>query len=137
MNSDTDDQKRKVVVPLELICDAIDMANDEWQQYLDIEEMEVVSLPEYPFGGEYDAEDQELADLIEEGWLTRFFRLPSRFDIDEYHIMEEFPREGRRIPWKVQSVEKAHSAGLRMAYTDWALKRTGMLLRMPCIVKLQ
>ena len=90
MNSDTDDQKRKVVVPLELICDAIDMANDEWQQYLDIEEMEVVSLPEYPFGGEYDAEDQELADVIEEGWLTRFFRLPSRFDIDEYHIMEEF-----------------------------------------------
>lgn len=90
MNSDTDDQKRKVVVPLNLICDAIEMANDEWQQYLDIEEMEVVSLPEYPFGGEYDEEDQELADLIEEGWLTRFFRLPSRFDIDEYHIMEEF-----------------------------------------------
>lgn len=89
MHSDTDDQKRKVVVPLNLICDAIDMANDEWRQYLDIEEMEIVSVPEYPFGGD-DEEDQELADMIEEGWLTRFFGLPSRFDISEYNIMEEF-----------------------------------------------
>ena len=88
MNSEADNQKRNVVVPLNLICDAIDMANDEWRQYLDIEEMEVVSVPEYPFGD--DDEDQELADMIEEGWLTRYFALPSRFDIDEYNIMEEF-----------------------------------------------
>lgn len=91
MNSDADNQRGKVVVPLSLICDAIDMASDEWQQYLDIEEMEVVSALEDTFG-EDDEENQELADMIEEGWLTRFFRLPSKFDIDEYHIMEEFIR---------------------------------------------
>ncbi len=90
MDFDTKNQEGKVIVPLNLICDAIDMANDEWRQYLDIEKMEVVSVSEYPFGGEYDAEEQELADMIEEGWLTRFFGLPSRFDIDEYNIMEEF-----------------------------------------------
>ena len=56
----------KPMVPLDIIIDAIEMADDEWNQYLDIEKMEVVSLPEYPFGGEYDEEDQELADLIDE-----------------------------------------------------------------------
>ena len=78
------------VVPLDIIIDAIEMADDEWNQYLDIEKMEAVSLPEYPFGGEYDEEDQELADLIDEEWNTRFFPLPSKYDIHEYSIMEQF-----------------------------------------------
>lgn len=90
MNSNTRNKKPKVIVPLNLISDAIEMASDEWNQYLDIKEMEVVSLPEYPFGGEYDGEDQELSDLIEEEWNVRFFGLPSKFEIHEYSIMEQF-----------------------------------------------
>ena len=77
----------KVVVPLKLIRDAIEMVSDEWKQYLDIEKMEVVSLPEYLYAGEYDEEDQEMADMIEEGWRVRFFGLPSKFDVHEYSIM--------------------------------------------------
>ena len=84
------DSNHKPIVPLNIIVDAIEMANDEWNQYLDIEKMEVVSLPEYPFGGEYDEEDQELADLIDEEWNKRFFPLPSQYDIHEYSIMERF-----------------------------------------------
>lgn len=87
---DTKDRQEQVMVPLNLVLDAIEMADDEWTQYLDIEKMEVVSLPESPFMGEYDEEDQELAELIEEGWLERFFKLPSKFEIHEYSIMEEF-----------------------------------------------
>lgn len=83
-------KKDKIRVRLDVIVDAIEMANHEWNQYLDIETMEVVSLPEYPFAGEYDEEDQELAELIEEGWNVRFFSLPSKYDIHEYDIMERF-----------------------------------------------
>lgn len=90
MDEKKTDRENKVTVPLSLICDAVEMADDEWNQYLDIEKMEVVSIPEYPFMGEYDEEDQELADMIEEGWNIRFFRLPSKFDIHEYSIMEQF-----------------------------------------------
>lgn len=86
----SNDKKNKVVIPLSLIYDAIEMADDAWNQYLDIEKMEVVSLPESPFMGEYDEDDRKLADLIEEGWHTRFFGLPSKFDIHEYNIMERF-----------------------------------------------
>ncbi len=79
-----------VMVPLQLICDAIESANSEWKQYLDIENMEVVCLPEYSFMGEYDEKYQELADTIEEERRARFFALPSQFDIHEYSIMERF-----------------------------------------------
>jgi len=90
MNSSFKNNDRKVIVPLDIICDAIESADNEWRQYLDIESMEVVSLPESPFMGEYDEEDEKLADMIEEGWHTRFFGLPSKFDIHEYSIMEDF-----------------------------------------------
>lgn len=83
-------QQNKVIVPLEIIVDAIETADNEWKQYLDIEDMEVVMLPESPFLGKYDEEDQELADMIEEGWHERFFGLPTKFDIHEYGIMEDF-----------------------------------------------
>lgn len=90
MNMKNNNKKNEVTVPLNIIRDAIEMADNEWNQYLDIEKMEIVSLPEYPFMGEYDKEDQELYDMIEEGWHTRFFGLPSKIDIHEYRIMESF-----------------------------------------------
>ena len=90
MKSNGNDRPGRVTVPLQLVYDAIETADDTWKQYLDIEKMEIVSLPEAPFMGEYDEEDQELADMIEEGWHTRFFGLPTRFDIHEYSIMERF-----------------------------------------------
>lgn len=82
--------KEDVVIPLKIIINAIESADDEWNQYLDIEKMEVVMLPESPFGGEYEEDDQELSDLIEEEWNIRFFALPSKYDIHEYNIMEQF-----------------------------------------------
>jgi len=90
MNVKKKNKQNKIVVPLNLICDAIEAVDDEWNQYLDIEKMEVVSLPQNSFLGEYDEEDQELADLIEEEWGVRFFGLPSKFAVNEYSLMENF-----------------------------------------------
>ena len=59
-------ERAKVKVPLKLIVDAVEMADDMWNQYLDIEKMEVVSLMEDSF--DYDEEDRELSELIEEEW---------------------------------------------------------------------
>lgn len=92
-NTDSDsatEEDGNVVVPLEIIIDAIESVNDEWNQYLDIENMEVVMLPEYPFAGEYDEDEKELAEQIEEEWNIRFYGLPSKYDVHEYSIMERF-----------------------------------------------
>lgn len=82
-------KERKITVPLNLIVDAVESADANWNQYLDIEKLEVISLPE-----EYNIcgmeEDLKMYELIEEEWQVRFFALPSTFDIHEYSIMEKF-----------------------------------------------
>lgn len=75
-------------VPLKQIIDAMEMASDEWDQYLDIATMSIVSLPQFDDGIGMDHES--LADRIEAGLNTRYFRLPRKFDIHEYSIMERF-----------------------------------------------
>ena len=79
-----------VVVPLKIIIDGIEGANADWNQYLDIEKMEVVMLPEDTFEAEFDEDDEKLSELIDEQWNVRFFSLPSQYDIHEYSIMEQF-----------------------------------------------
>lgn len=83
-------EKSSIKIPLKIVIDAVEMAEDEWNQYLDIETMEVVSLPSFPFADDLDEEDEELSELIEEEWNVRFFGLPSKFEIHEYSIMEQF-----------------------------------------------
>ncbi|MBO7702985.1 MAG: hypothetical protein J6S26_00960 [Solobacterium sp.] len=78
-------------VPLRVITEGIEMADDMWNQYLDLETMQLVSMAS-TFNDFADSDDRSgiTEEDIEEGWLTRFFRLPSQRDIHEYHIMEEF-----------------------------------------------
>lgn len=77
-----------IKVPLKLIIDAVEMASDEWKQYLDIEAMKIVSIPQFDIGlyEDYAA----LAEQIEAGYNKRYFGLPDKYDIHEYRIMERF-----------------------------------------------
>ena len=75
-------------VPLKQIIDAIEMASDEWDQYLNIETMSIVSLPQFDDG--IGTNYESLADRNETGVNIRYLRLPSKFDIHEYSIMERF-----------------------------------------------
>ena len=75
-------------IPLKQIMDAIETASDEWDQYLDIETMSIVSLPQFDDG--IGTNYESLADQIESDLNIHYFRLPSKFDIHEYSIMELF-----------------------------------------------
>ena len=102
-------------IPLKIITDAMEMADDGWNQYLDIEKMEVVGLPDETTYGRYDDDMQKLSDELEEGFRERYFRLPSRFDIHEYSIMERFV-------WNVP-MGKAQSALENSIHGRWAFRR--------------
>ena len=84
------DKRNNVRVPLQVVIDAVESADNEWNQFLDIVTMEAVSVPESLFIDNFGDEYQELSDAIEEGFNSRFFRLPSPYDIHEYSIMERF-----------------------------------------------
>ena len=84
------DDSEKVKVPLQIITEAIDFACDELDQYLDIVKMEVVRVCNDRYSGFYDENDEELSEKIEEEYGTRYFRLPSQYELDNYKIMEDF-----------------------------------------------
>ena len=75
-------------VPLKLIIEGVEMADENWNQYLDIETMEIVSIPQ--FDSDFYEDYTELAEEIEDDYRYRYFGLPDRYDIHEYRIMEQF-----------------------------------------------
>ena len=80
----------KIRVPLKKVIEGIEMATDEWSQYLDIETMEIESLPDGGYAGDWMEEFEELSEQIDNGRKTRYFALPDKFDIHEYSIIERF-----------------------------------------------
>ena len=73
-------------VKLGVILDAIEMADDNYTYFLDLETGESVFLADELVTG---LDNEGLEDEIEEN-LERYLRLPTKFEIHEYHIMEEF-----------------------------------------------
>lgn len=73
-------------VKLGVILDAIEMADDNYTYFLDLETGDSVFLADELITG---LDNEGLEDEIEEN-LERYLRLPTKFEIHEYHIMEEF-----------------------------------------------
>ena len=74
-------------IKLEVVIDAIEMADDNYTYFLDLETGESVFLADELSTG---LDNEGLEEEIEENYGTRYLRLPTKFDINEYHIMEEF-----------------------------------------------
>lgn len=73
-------------VKLENILEAIELASDAYEYFLNIETGETVAISDPIYTG---IEDTELIEEIEENWES-YYRLPTKFDVHEYSIMEEF-----------------------------------------------
>lgn len=76
----------KVTVPLKLIVQGLEMASDQYSQYLDIEEMKIVLLPL----NDPSPEDLELGERIKQEYESRYFLLPDPREINDYRIMRNF-----------------------------------------------
>lgn len=77
----------KVTVNIEFIADAMEATMDGWEQYLNMETGEIISLSNGTWS-DMDDEDKALAEEIDS--TDKYVRLPNQYDIDEYNIMEEF-----------------------------------------------
>ena len=64
---------RKPIVPIKLVVEAIERAAEEWRQFLDIEKMEIVSIPDSSFGLEVSNDDIKKLEEIEDAWNERLF----------------------------------------------------------------
>lgn len=73
-------------VNLDVVLDAIEMADDNYTYFLDLKTGESVFLADELMTG---LDNEGLEDKIDEN-PERYLRLPTKFEIHEYHIMEEF-----------------------------------------------
>ncbi len=73
-------------INLSVVLDAIEMANDNYTYFLDLETGESVFLADELITG---LDNDGLEDAID-GAPERYLRFPTKFEIHEYHIMEEF-----------------------------------------------
>lgn len=78
-----------IIVPLITVIDAVESAFDGWSQFLDTETMEIESLPDED-SDFFDEGYEELSARIDDGWKTRYFTLPDKYDIHEYSIIQGF-----------------------------------------------
>lgn len=74
-----------MTIKLQQVIDAIEMADDNWTGFYDSQTGETVWLGDRDFDDDYE-ETEELIETSE----NRFYRLPTKFDIHEYSIMEDF-----------------------------------------------
>lgn len=73
-------------INLYVVLDAIEMADDNYTYFLDKETGESVFLADELITG---LNNEGLEDEIEEN-PDRYLRLPTKFEIHDYHIMEEY-----------------------------------------------
>lgn len=74
-------------VKLEDIIDAMEFAGMETEYYYSTKTEEVLAI----FDGMVNGDDnRELIEEIHDGFIDEYIPLPGQYDIDEYHIMEEF-----------------------------------------------
>lgn len=78
-------------VPLHLVYDAIESANEVFDQYLDTRKMEVIMLPNMITGvADLEDGDKKLMAKVERDHENRYLSLPSQYDLHEYQLMEDF-----------------------------------------------
>ena len=75
-----------MTIKLEQVLDAIETADDAFTYFYDTQTGETVFLSDPGITGEAN---EELEDLIENSG-ERFLRFPTKYDIHEYSIMEDF-----------------------------------------------
>ncbi len=75
------------VMKMSALMEAIELASDSGAYFYDFDKQESIYLSEDSWN--WDEEDKEMAELMDMEW-DRFIRLPEKYEIHEYRIMEDF-----------------------------------------------
>ena len=74
-------------VKLQEVLEALEGAGMEIEYYYDTKNQGILMVFDGMINGEYDP---ELMEEISEGFIEDFIPLPRQYDINEYHMMEDF-----------------------------------------------
>jgi hypothetical protein len=116
-------------VKISEIVDALSMMFDEMPQFLDLDTGEVWPIHAELLSEVEEYEDDEMPDLPEwqkEEWevakritfTDRFERLPSKFDVHEWEIMEEFASSVESARIREELLNAIHGRGAFRMFKD-------------------
>lgn len=114
-----------VTVPLKLIVQGLEMTADTHDQYLDIEEMKIISLQRNLVETDATPEELELAEQIKQQYKSRFFPLPDQHEINDYRIMRNFVYSLNESDIKDELESALHGKGAFRRFKS-AVHYTGM-----------
>jgi hypothetical protein len=120
-------------VRLNDIVDALDMQLDELTSILDLDTGQVETLADGMLGEAEECGDDEEPDLLdweEEDWeiakrvvsTGRFVRLPDKYDVHEWAIMEDFARSVESTRIREELLHAIHGKGAFRMFKD-AIRR--------------
>ena len=75
------------VMKMSALMGAIELASDSGTYYYDFDKQESIYLSEDSWN--WDEDEKEISELMDMEW-DRFIRMPGKYEIHEYRIMEEF-----------------------------------------------
>ena len=81
------DNQEYRTIKMSALMEAIELASDSGTYYYDLDKQKSIYLSEDSW--DWDDEDKEIAELIGMEW-NRFVRLPEKYEIHEYRMMEDF-----------------------------------------------
>jgi len=105
---------------LQDIVDALEIQFDESPSFLDRETGQVETVSSELLSAAEEGEDDEDADEADEEWelaklivssRDRFLRLPTKFDVHEWAIMEEFSQSVKSAGIREDLLHAIHGAG--------------------------
>jgi hypothetical protein len=110
-----------VTVVLQDIMDALEMQIDEQSSYLDLDTGKVETVSDHLLGEAEEPGDEEpdLSEWGEEEWemakkimaSDRFVELPTKFDVHEWQIMEDFSNTVKSANVRADLSHALHGAG--------------------------
>jgi Uncharacterised protein family (UPF0158) len=122
-------------VRLNDIVDALDLQFDEFSSYLDLDTGHVVTVSEHLLGkaAEPSAEEPDLPTWQKDEWeiakqvvsTERFQELPTKFDVHEWAIMQDFSRSVQSDSIREDPLHAIHGAGAFRNFKD-TLRRHGI-----------
>ena len=122
-------------VHLNDVIDALEMQFNESLSYLDVDAGQVVTVSEdlLPEAEEPGGEEPDLPDWQKDEWevakqivsTDRFRPLPTKFDVHEWGIMEEFSRAAESESIRAELSRAIHGAGAFRNFKD-TVRRLGI-----------
>ena len=124
-----------VVVSIKEVVDALDLPNEEWSAYVDLQTGEVITIPgeAASLAKDEDLDEEEIPDWqiaqVEDARRVqdsdRYLRLPDKFDVHEWDLMRRFS-EDRRDPRQRNDLIDAIHGSVAFRFFNSTIRRLGI-----------